>query len=273
MNSLRGIFKLNWKTFLKKNPYLRKVEVHEVSKMLNCPKTSCNSRICSSCGKRYADQWSKGLLLFNVPHLHITLTVSSLLWLYLRKEKLKVFMDCAIVAVKQYFNKNFQLGCIVFLHTFGRDLYYKPHLHVLATKGGFCDGKFNDIKRLSEKRKLGLFWRNTIMANFDFEDLKISRILFRQFVTHITMINNKNKLIKYITRYSRHPVIANNRIISFNKKFVHCYYISHKTRKRVEVRKLNNNFINVIIQHIPERHFRIVRHYGVYAGNKKGFYL
>lgn len=240
--------------------------------MINCSKASCNSRICSSCGKRYADNWPKNISLLNFPHLHITLTVSSLLWPYLKKENLKIFMDCAIIAIKKYLNKDIQPGCIVFLHTFGRDLNYKPHLHILATKGGFCNKNFKEIIMLPKKKNLGLIWKHLVTNNLDIEDSRISRILFKRFITDITLVKGKDKLLKYMLRYSRHPVIANSRIIFFNDKSINYYYISHKTRKRTYVNKSNKAFMKSIIQHIPERHFKIVRHYGAYSRNQKHIY-
>lgn len=76
MYSVRNIIKDNWNSYLQKH----KVDSHkrfEVEKMLNCSRNSCNSRICSSCGKRYTDVWSNNLS-FN-PKKHVVLTIPSYL--------------------------------------------------------------------------------------------------------------------------------------------------------------------------------------------------
>ncbi|MFC1800464.1 transposase [Nanoarchaeota archaeon] len=272
MNKLKEIFRVNWKSYLQQNNNLRDVEKHEINKFLNCSKSSCNSRVCTSCGKRYADNLSNSLKVFDVAHLHITLTVSSLLWPFIKDKHLKIFMDCAIIAIKRYYNRDVTPGCIVFLHTFGRDLGYKPHLHVLATKGGFKNGKFILINRLPKYKKLGFLWRNVMINSFDFEDIGISRILFDQFRTKITVIRDKKRLLRYVLRYSRHPPIANSRIVQSIGGFVYSYYISHRTRKRVNVVQTADKFMKLLVQHIPMTQFKISRHYGAYSRNQKGLY-
>ena len=80
MYSIRQILKENWGNYLKKrNPTSQ--QKREIQKMIDCSKNSCNSRICSSCGKRYADTWSQNLKdnLHPAPCRHVVLTVPSLL--------------------------------------------------------------------------------------------------------------------------------------------------------------------------------------------------
>jgi len=145
---------------------LREVEVKEVEKMLRCHQdgkgffvyycphckeswvvsNGCNSRICSECGKRYADNWAKrtSTIMFDVPHRHLVLSVPDMVWYILRENKfaLKTFMDAAILAINQTFksisrSKIEKGGAIVVLHPYGKDMGFKPHLHIFMTEGGF----------------------------------------------------------------------------------------------------------------------------------------
>jgi len=90
--SVKEIFEDNWSSYLLTNK-VRDIEQKEVEKMLSCKDESrgfwtcycskcneyhnvysgCNSRLCSHCGKRYADKWAEKLVenTFNVPHKHI----------------------------------------------------------------------------------------------------------------------------------------------------------------------------------------------------------
>lgn len=72
-------------------------------------------------------------------------------------------------------------------------------------------------------------------------------------------------LIKYIGRYIRHPAIANSRIIDYTGKGVTFYYESYEGIK-IKTMKVFD-FISAIIQHIPEKNFRLVRYYGIYSRN------
>src|SRR3989338_7312525 len=95
MITVKKIFQENWNEYLKRNT-LTYNQKKEVEKMLNCHKHSCNSRICSSCGKRYTDQWSGRLqgFLFPVGHNHVVLTVPAILRSKLRDwGKLRFLMD------------------------------------------------------------------------------------------------------------------------------------------------------------------------------------
>lgn len=97
-HSIRQILKGNWPAYLRKNkvePYQQR----EVEKMIACSKNSCNGRICSCCGKRYTDKWSKKLAasLLTAPHCHVVLTVPATLRPMLRDwNKLKLLMDASV---------------------------------------------------------------------------------------------------------------------------------------------------------------------------------
>lgn len=78
MYSVRQIIKENWKSYLKGYKILPYQKL-EIEKMLACSKNSCNSRICSSCGKRYADDWSNNLKLTTRNNKHLVFTAPSIL--------------------------------------------------------------------------------------------------------------------------------------------------------------------------------------------------
>ena len=95
--SIRRILGENWRQYLEGNkaePYQRK----EVGKMLDCGKSSSNSRLCAGCGKRHADNWAKNVAksLLPLPHVHAVLTIPASLRHLLRDwERLRAFMDAS----------------------------------------------------------------------------------------------------------------------------------------------------------------------------------
>jgi hypothetical protein len=98
MYSVRQILKDNWRSYLRNNK-VKDYQKKEVEKTINCNKFGCNSRICSSCGKRYTDQWSDRLssYLFPVPHKHVLLTVPSLLRPILRNwNNIRILMNSSM---------------------------------------------------------------------------------------------------------------------------------------------------------------------------------
>lgn len=313
--SVNSIFKTHWSSFVTRMGHrLRPIEVKEVEKMLSCKEEDrgcfvyycpgcnefhfcyfgCNSRLCSCCGKRYADNWAEQLAnnAFDVPHKHFTMTLPDLLWEPIRNDRssLKVLMDSAIQTIKEFYEKIFGKkiipGCIVVLHPFGRDLNFKPHVHVIATKGGFDrQGKFHEWVQFIPYKILHKKWMAIVSKNLkahfqntqDFTELfRLIWVLYGEkgFVVDVCKrtLKNKKNLARYVARYVRHPAIANSRIVSYDDKEVHFFYISHRTKKRIDVHMPIDFFILAIIQHVPEKQFKMIRHYGAYSRNQKHKY-
>ncbi|KZL90688.1 putative transposase [Clostridium magnum DSM 2767] len=74
---------------------------------------------------------------------------------------------------------------------------------------------------------------------------------------------------KYVGRYTSRPAIAESRILKYDGKKVVFYYERHEDRVRVEEELDVLNFIGKIIRHIPEKNFKMIRYYGIYAKNTK----
>jgi hypothetical protein len=109
---------------------------------------SCKTRFCPSCGKVRVDNWVSDIAsdLYGVPHLHVTLTTDDLLWSFSFADRplLKVLLKTAPQAVRELVEELYpglRVGMIYTLHTGGRDLGFKPHVHLVMTKGGLKDGQ------------------------------------------------------------------------------------------------------------------------------------
>lgn len=74
---------------------------------------------------------------------------------------------------------------------------------------------------------------------------------------------------KYIGRYMSRPAIAESRIIRWNDKEVEFWYEDSETQKIEKVTMPILQFIGRLVSHIPEKQFKMVRHYGIYARNKR----
>ena len=251
----------------------------------------CNSRICASCGKRYTDQWAKSLskAMFKVIHRHFVLSVPSQIWPYLKENRAlwKTYMDSAIETCNDYFpkimkNHLIRPGCIVVLHPFGKDMKFQPHLHVIATEGGFLGNDFVP-KKFFPARQFAKCWQYHVSKNLQqagmpnslFSELYKKYDGFYVWIHKNGTIYDPKDIAKYLGRYVRHPAIANSRILEFDEKTVKFYYndVRDNGTTRHEVTMEINEFISALIQHIPDRQFKMIRYYGVYARRaKKTFY-
>jgi len=161
---------------------------------------------------------------------------------------------------------------------------FNPHLHILVTEGGFDRrGKFVHQKYISfnAMRKT---WQYQVLTRFKAAlpkeavySVLINRLFqeYRKgFYVHLpkeSRITNKKKIAKYVARYIRHPAVANTRLYQYDGKTVTFWYGDHDG-KRHFVMMAVREFIKALIQHIPDRNFKMIRYYGAYSRRTKGQY-
>ncbi len=304
--SVKLIFQDHWKSYrLTHTP--RQIEIEEVEKMLSCKsdergcfvwyckncneyhfeRFGCNSRLCSPCGKRYTDEWAKRLsrkIAKNIIYRHIVFTLPAELWQIIKenRELQKVISDVSYRTIQKAFSKmkhveKLMPGVIAVVHPFGKDIEFKPHTHCLVTEGGFNQkGKFIHLGEYIPYELFHLLWQEEVLNAFR-KYLPKEKIDYffkkypKGFYVYVKpeRIHSGKGLIEYIGRYIRHPAIANSRIDRYNGEVVRFFYEDHERKIRRRVMKVFD-FISAIIQHIPEKHFRLVRYYGVCARRKTG---
>ena len=165
--TLKQIFQVNnnWANFITKHgDQLRPVIIKEVEKMLACrdplksgyhkyiceshpevevivPHT-CKSRFCASCGKLAVDNWIDQAMarFLDVPHHHLVFTIPEQLrhvFLYDRS-LLNILFTASSLAVLDWCRNTggYLPGICSVIHTFGSQLNFNPHIHMLITSGG-----------------------------------------------------------------------------------------------------------------------------------------
>ena len=58
----------------------------------------------------------------------------------------------------------------------------------------------------------------------------------------------------------------------FDDKAVAFYYIDTKTKRKIDVVMKIEDFMLALLQHIPDRQFKMIRHYGTYSRRTKKIY-
>ena len=74
--------------------------------------------------------------------------------------------------------------------------------------------------------------------------------------------------MKYIGRYLGRPVIATSRIDNYDDDTVTFHYNRHEDDKLITETIPALEFIQKLIQHIPEKHFTMIRYYGLYTRHR-----
>lgn len=310
-NIIKKIFLDHWDKF--KELYrgnIRKNVIIEVEKMMSCGSLSngfiefeceacgetkrlgftCKSRFCNSCGKIRVDNWIEDLntKLINTPHRHMVFTIPKELREYFRADRnlLNLLPKCAAEAISSWYiernkKEEFTPGIVAVIHTFGRDLKWNPHVHLLVTEG--ASGKSTAWKKFNfmpfamlrnrwQKLLLDKLTMNIKKDIKEFKRLKneLYSVLTEGFYVYAKgVITSIETAGRYVGRYAARPVIAQSRIINYDGRTVRFYYERHEDGRRVEEELDAIEFIKKLIIHIPEKHFRMIRYYGIYANNNK----
>ena len=82
-------------------------------------------------------------------------------------------------------------------------------------------------------------------------------------------ISSIKQTIDYVVRYTGRPAMAQSRIINYDGEHVTFWYDRHEDGKRVEETVHVYEFIKRLIKHIPDKNFKMVRYYGLYAKEHK----
>lgn len=79
---------------------------------------------------------------------------------------------------------------------------------------------------------------------------------------------NSKVVAKYIGCYLGRPVIATSRIANYNGVNVTFHYNRHEDEKLIIETFPVMEFIQRLIQHILEKHFKQIRYYGLYSRHR-----
>lgn len=246
----------------------------------------CHSRFCPTCGNKYAMDRTTNMSfkLINVSHRHCVFTIDESLRIFFLQDR--SLLNCLFHAVtsvisRMFFNMNkskkFTPGFIMVLHTFGRDLKWNPHIHCLISEGAFSDDStwrtvkhFNYTYLRNAFRTALLNEMETVLGS-SFK--KIKSACYRNHEHGFYVYAKPNKcdpkiVTKYIGRYLGRPVIATSRIDKYDGEFVTFHYNRHEDDKYIEETIPVIEFIERLIPHIPEKHFKMIRYGGLYARHR-----
>ena len=198
-------------------------------------------------------------------------------------------MDAAIAAINDTISRKHRdgrltAGAVVVLHPFSKSMGFNPHLHILVTEGGF-DRHDNFIRQAYiPYGVLRKTWQYQVLTRFKkalpkeaVYSVLINRLFQdypKGFYVHLpkeSRITNIKKIAKYLARYIRHPAVANTRLYRYDGKTVTFWYGDHDG-KRHFVTMTVREFIKALIQHIPDRNFKMIRYYGAYSRGIKRRY-
>ena len=222
--------------------------------------------------------------LIQCTHRHCVFTIDEELRLFFLEDR--SLLDCLFNAVRSVVlrmfyqmnqSKNFVPGFICVLHTVGRPLEWNPHIHCLITEGGFSDDGFWRVVKHFNYTLLRKSFQTALLNEMEkhigpsFK--KTKALIYKKdsngfYVYAKPNLSDTQTVVKYISRYLGRPVIALSRIDSYDGENVTFHYNRHEDNVFVKKTIPALDFISLLIQHIPEPHYKMTRYYGLYARHR-----
>lgn len=327
---IQDIFKVFWPEFEEKfRKRLRPAIIWNVRRMLDCRDLSkgylfyecpncdnfhmvglsCHSRFCPTCSQKYRQQRVLQIQkkLHSVPHRHFVFTIAKELrdYFQIKRSLLNVLFDAVNLSLTDLVQKSKnakktdqRLGIVSFLHTYGRDMKFNPHIHALVAEQTLDKAGKSEEFPYFHFARLRKFFQFTLLNKMsdclksygdkelykNFQKLRV--YLVNKYDKGFYMYGPGNKgedskvktkeISAYIARYASHPAISETRIIDvdYEARKVTWYYDPHEDdgleeeNKKIGRQTITEdvfNFIMRLIVHIPDKNFHLIRYCGFYS--------
>jgi hypothetical protein len=268
---------------------------------------SCKSRFCPTCGKHATDVWANQVLnrLLDVPYHHLVLSIPWQLRVVIimnRAAGLNLLCAAATEAVQQWARdvKKMRMGTMLVIHTFGADMKWHPHIHVIVTGGGLSlDGerwiatdprflmhhaglkkrwKYQVTTRMKQAHRQGQ-WRLpssvSFLKHYPCFAAMLNKLWNLTWYAHIgASLLDPRFSVRYIGRYTKRAVMAEYRITFYDGKMVRFSYKDYAEDGKTRYLTMKvNAFIGRLIRHIPDKGFPMIRYSGLFANRWRKKYL
>ncbi len=253
---------------------------------------TCKSRFCPSCGRARAAEAAAHAQarLLNVRHRHLTFSVPSELRLLLFQNRrllavvARAAAQATLTAVGTRCKKHPPLpGIMATVHTYGRDLEFHVHVHVLCTEGGLrADGVWQPVKIFpaQQYRRLWQHGLLTLLRQKLKGDRGAQRLigsLFRKYPTGfivnvMSTYTNGRQAAAYCCRYTGRPPLSERRLVAYDGQHVTLAYRDYRDGQDKTLTLPAQSFLVRLVQHVWPRYMRDVHYYGLYRPARRKRY-
>ena len=192
-----------------------------------------------------------------------------------------------------------KVGYICVLHTWGSEINYHPHIHVILLGGGLTAnnqwrdkgeefflpvkvlsklfrGKYlNELKILWEENKLQFHGSSVKYRNhYAFKEL-LNTCYEKDWIPHCKKtFNGAQSVINYLGKYTHRIAISNHRIIRMDENTVTYYVKDYREKGKWKEFTISGvEFIRRFLMHVPPKRFVRIRHYGLLCTRSKTKHL
>lgn len=239
---------------------------------------SCGNRNCPQCGGAATDKWlqRRAEVLLPVPHHMLVFTLPAELRQLVRRYQkillpalMRTSAEAVIQLARDPRHLGAEVGVISVLHTWGRNLAWHPHAHLLVPGGGVNkDGEWVPARKnfFLPTRLLARLFRGKFMAELKrlLPGVTVPQSVWdKEWVVYSKPVVKPRYVLDYLGRYLFKTAISNQRILRVGQDDVTFAYVDHRDGKRKTMTLPGTEFLRRFLQHVPPRGMHRVRYYGM----------
>jgi hypothetical protein len=241
--------------------------------------------VCGRARARDAAEKAKSRLL-SVRHRHLTFSVPAELrpLLFRNRSLLATVARAAALATLQAVGTRCRAhpplpGVMATVHTYGRDLTFHVHVHVLCTEGGLRqDNVWQPVKLFpaTQYRRLWQYHLLTLLRRKvgSSAGKRLIGSLFRKYPTGfianvMSRYVNGSQAAAYCCRYTGRPPLSEKRIVGYDGKHVTLAYTDYRDGQEKSVTLTARAFLLRVLQHVWPRYQRDVHYFGLYQPSRR----
>ncbi len=261
---------------------------------------SCRNRCCPNCQQIPKEKWidARQEDVLDAPYFHVVFTVPDQLnpLIYCNQQLLyDLLFRCSAQTIEELSVDPKYLGArpgfISVLHTWGSEMNYHPHIHMILLGGGLDHsdnwrsanrkffipvrvlakvfrGKFlSSLKELYTSKALQFYGSaGKFINSYVFQDIidECYSIDWNLYIKET--FNGANSVIRYLGKYTHRIAISNHRLLSIDNDKVTFYVKDYKNKGKWKHLSLSGvEFIRRFLMHVPPQRFVRIRHYGILA--------
>jgi hypothetical protein len=258
---------------------------------------TCKGAACSSCGQRTIRDWQRAIDrdLLDIAYKGILFTMPNVLWGIFRENRhlLPKLPTIAADVLQDWADREHgaRVVIIAVLHTFGSQLEFNPHVHLIVSSEGLGMSGDRLVRHVEwnlcyVKGAIMKRWRHAVvdylltaldrgLISSSSRSESVLRAFFKYqrglwWFAGVRDCRSRRDLVNYVSRYLRRPPIALHKILSYDRKMVSFWFRNKKTNRR-EVKEYSvREFILLFIDQIPDRYKHGVHYSGLLAPRCKG---
>ena len=265
---------------------------------------SCRDRCCPMCQALSNEIWidAQNEFVLDIDYFHLVFTgpeeLNPLIYTN-QKEMYALFFRAVAETILELSEDPAHMGArpgfISIMHTWGANLSYHPHVHVIAMGGGldsegnwcgktggfFLPGKalarmfkrkfLSGLGKLHDEGMLSYCGSSEKYRNhYEYKEL-MNLCYEKEWVTDIReSFAGAESVMRYLGRYTHRIAISNSRILRMDESTVTIMAKNYRNGGKQEELTLDGvEFVRRFLMHVPPKRFVRIRHYGLLSNHNK----